>query len=82
MLKRIFEIKKGLMLNRWVIQDKELIYQPTFFKTEINDDAISFEFSVDIAHDKLEGRKPEIAKDSVEQIDKEIETSIRKGSRK
>ena len=82
MLKRVYEIKKGLMESRWVIQDKESISQPSFLKTEIIDGAISFEFSVDIDPDKLNGRRTEIAKDFVEQIDKEIETNIRKGVRK
>ena len=82
MLKRVYEIKKGLMENRWVIKDKESISHPSFLKTEIIDGAISFEFSVDIDPDKLEGRRTEIAKDFVEQIDKEIETNIRNGVRK
>ena len=82
MLKRVYEIKKGLMESRWVIQDKESISQPSFLKTEIIDGAISFEFSVDIDPVKLDGRRTEIAKDFVEQIDKEIETNIRKGVRK
>ena len=82
MLKRVYEIKKGLMESRWVIQDKESISQPSFLKTEIIDGAILFEFSIDIDPDKLEGRRTEIAKDFVEQIDKEIETNIRKGVRK
>ena len=82
MLKRTHEIKKGLMGSRWVIQDKESISQPSFLKTEIIDGAISFEFSVDINPDKLEGRRTEIAKDFIEQIDKEIEINIRKGIRK
>ena len=82
MLKKVYEIKKGLMESRWVIQDKESISQPSFLKTEIIDGAISFEFSVDIEPDKLEGRRTEIAKNFVEQIDKEIETNIRNGIRK
>jgi len=82
MLKRVYEIKKGLIESRWVIQDKESISQPSFLKTEIIDGAISFEFSVDIDPDKLEGRRTGIAKDFVEQIDKEIETNIRKVVRK
>ena len=82
MLKRVYEIKKGLMESRWVIQDKESIFQPSFLKTEIIDGAISFEFSVDIDPDKLEVRRTEIAKDFIEQIDKEIEINIRKGIRK
>ena len=82
MLKRANEIKKGLMESRWIIQDKESISQPSFLKTEIIDGAISFEFSVDINPDKLEVRRTEIAKDFIEQIDKEIEINIRKGIRK
>ena len=82
MLKRVYETKKGLMEGRWVVQNKESISQPSFLKTEIIDGAISFEFSVDIDPDKLEGRRTDIAKDFVEQIDKEIETNIRKGVRK
>ena len=82
MLKRVYEIKKGLMESRWVIQDKESIFQPSFLKTEIIDGAISFEFSVDIDPDILDGRRTEIVKDFVKQIDKEIETNIRKGVRK
>ena len=82
MLKRMHEIKKGLMESRWVIQDKESISQPSFLKTEIIDGAISFEFSVDIDPVKLDGRKTEIAEDFVENLDKEIETNIRKGVRK
>ena len=82
MLKKVYEIKKGLMESRWVIQDKESISQPSFLKTEIIDGAISFEFSVDINPDKLEVRRTEIAKDFIEQIDKEIETNIRKGVNK
>ena len=78
MLKRVYEIKKGLMESRWIIQDKESISHPSFLKTEIIDGAISFEFSVDIDPDKLEGRRTEIAKEFVELIDKEIETNFRK----
>ena len=54
MLKRIYEIKIGLTESRWVIQDKELISQPSFLKTEIIDGAISFEFRVDIDPVKLD----------------------------
>ena len=82
MLKRVYEIKKGLMESRWVIQDKETISQPSFLKTEIIDGAISFEFSVDIDPYKLEERRTEIAKDFVEKIDKEIEKNLRRGVRK
>ena len=76
MLKRVYEIKKGLMESRWIIQNKESISQPSFLKTEIIDGSISFEFSVNVDPVKLEGRKTEIAEDFVENIDKEIERSI------
>ena len=79
MLKRVYGIKKELMENRWVIQDKETISQPSFLKTEIIDGAISFEFSVDIDPDKLDGSRTEIAQDFVKKLDKEIETNIRRG---
>ena len=79
MLKRVYEIKKGLMESRWVIQDKESISQPSFLKTEIIDGTISFEFSVDIDPDKLEGRRTGIVQDFVGKINKDVETSIRMG---
>ena len=82
MLKRVYETKKGLMEGRWVVQNKESITQPSFLKTEIVDGAITFEFSVDIDPVKLDGIKTEIAEDFVENIDKEIETNIRKGVNK
>ena len=79
MLKKVQEIKKGLMDSRWIIQDKESIFQPSFLKTEIIDGAISFEFTVDIDPVKLDGRRTEITQEFVEKINKELETSIRKG---
>ena len=77
MLKRIYEIKTGLIESKWVIQDKEPISQPSFLKTEIIDGAISFEFRVDIDPVKLDERKMVIAQNFLEKIDKELETSIR-----
>ena len=82
LLKKVYETKKGLMEGRWIVKNKESISQPTFLRTEIIDGKVSFEFSVDIDPVKLDGRRTEIAKDFVEQIDKEIETSIRKEVRK
>ena len=79
MLKRVHEIKKGLMESRGVIQDKETISLPSFLKTGIIDGAISFEFTVDIDPVKLDGRKTKIAQDFVKKINKEVDTSIRKG---
>ena len=82
LLKKVYETKKGLMEGRWIVKNKESISQPTFLRTEIIDGKISFEFSVDIDPVKLDERKTEIEEDFVEQIDKEIETSIRKEVRK
>ena len=82
MLKRVHDIKKGLMESRWVIQDKASIFQPSFLKTEIINGEISFEFTVDVDPEKLDERRTEIAQDFIKQVDEEIETSIRKGVRK
>ena len=82
MLKKVYETKKGLMEGRWIVKNKESISQPTFLRTEIIDGKVGFEFSVDIDPVKLDERKTEIEEDFVEQIDKEIETNIRKGVRK
>ena len=69
MLKRVHDIKKGLMESRWVIQDKETISQPSFLKTEIIDGEISFEFTVDVNPVKLDGKRTGIAQYFVENID-------------
>ena len=82
LLKKVHKTKKGLLEGRWIVKNKESISQPTFLRTEIIDGKVGFEFSVDIDPVKLDGRRTEIAKDFVEQIDKEIETSIRKEVRK
>jgi len=82
MLKKVYETKSGLLEGRWIVQNKQSISQPTFLRTEIIDGKVSFEFSVDIDPVKLDERKTEIKEDFVEQIDKEIETNIRKGVRK
>ena len=82
LLKKVYETKKGLMEGRWIVKNKESISQPTFIRTEIIDGKVGFEFSVDIDPVKLDERKTEIEEDFVEQIDKEIETNIRKGVRK
>ena len=44
MLKRVNEIKKGLLESRWVIQNKESISQPSFLKTEIINGEVSLEY--------------------------------------
>ena len=82
LLKKVYETKSGLLEGRWIVQNKQSISQPSFLKTEIVDGKISFEFSVDIDPVKLDERKTEIEEDFVEQIDKEIETKIRKGVEK
>jgi hypothetical protein len=82
LLKKVHKTKKGLLEGRWIVNNKESISQPSFLKTEIVDGKISFEFSVDIDPVKLDERKTEIEEDFVEQIDKEIETNIRKGVEK
>ena len=81
LLKKVHKTKKGLLEGRWIVKNKESISQPTFLRTEIIDGKISFEFSVDFDPVKLDERKTEIEEDFVEQIDKEIETNIRKGVR-
>ena len=82
LLKKVYETKKGLLEGRWIVKNKESISQPTFLRTEIIDGKVSFEFSVDIDPVKLDERKTEIEEDFVEQIDKEIETNIRRGVNK
>ena len=79
LLKKVYDTKKGLLEGRWIVKNKKSFSQPSFLKTEIVDGKISFEFSVDIDPVKLDERKTEIEEDFVEQIDKEIETNIRKG---
>ena len=81
LLKKVHKTKRGLLEGRWIVKNKESISQPTFLRTEIIDGKVSFEFSVDIDPVKLDERKTEIEEDFVEQIDKEIETNIRKGVR-
>ena len=82
LLKKVHKTKKGLLEGRWIVKNKESISQPTFLRTEIIDGKVWFEFSVDIDPVKLDERKTEIEEDFVEQIDREIETNIRKGVRK
>jgi len=82
LLKKVHKTKKGLLEGRWIVKNKQSFSQPSFLKTEIIDGKVGFEFSVDIDPVKLDERKTEIEEDFVEQIDKEIETNIRKGVRK
>ena len=82
LLKKVHKTKKGLLEGRWIVKNKQSFSQPCFLKTESVDGKIAFEFSVDFDPVKLDERKTEIEEDFVEQIDKEIETNIRKGVRK
>ncbi len=82
LLKKVHKTKKGLLEGRWIVKNKQSFSQPSFLKTEIVDDKISFEFSIDIDPVKLDERKTKIEDDFIEQIDIEIETNLRKGVRK
>ena len=79
LLKKVHKTKKGLLEGRWIVKNKQSFSQPSFLRTEIVDGKISFEFSVDMDPVKLDERKTKIEEDFVDQIDKEIETNIRKG---
>ena len=81
-MKKVYETKKGLLEDRWIVKNIQSISQPSFLKTEIVDGKISFEFSVDIDPVKLDEQKTKIEEDFVGNLGKEIETNIRKGDRK
>ena len=78
MLKKVYEIKKGLMEGRWIVKNKESISQPTFLRTEIIDGKVSFEFSVDIDPVKLDERKTKIEEDFVGNLGKGIGKKMKK----
>ena len=44
MLKKVYEIKKGMMEARWIVQNKQSISQPSFLKTDVIDGEVSVEF--------------------------------------
>ena len=44
MLKKVYEIKKGMMEVRWIVQIKQSISQPSFLKTDVIDGEVSVEF--------------------------------------
>ena len=44
MLKKVYEIKKGMMEGRWIVQNKQSISRPSFLKTEVIDGEVSVEF--------------------------------------
>ena len=79
MLKKVNEIKKGLLENNWILQNTDSIPKHLFLKTGTVDGTITFEFSVNLDPFKLKVRKNKIAKDFVHNLYAEIETNIRKG---
>lgn len=44
LLKKVYETKKVLLEDRWIVQNKETISQPSFLKIEIIDGEVSVEF--------------------------------------
>ncbi len=44
MLKKVYEIKKGMMEGRWIVQNKQSISQPSFLKTDVIAGEVSVEF--------------------------------------
>ena len=82
MLKKVNEIKKGLLENNWIIKNRDSIPKHSFLKTGTVDGTISFEFSVNLDPAILKVRKKKIAKDFVHNLYAEIETNIRKGVKK
>ena len=44
MLKKVYEIKKGLLEGRWIVQNKESISQPSFVSTNVIDGEVSVEY--------------------------------------
>ena len=44
MLKKVYEIKKGMMEGRWIVQNKQSISQPSFLKTDVIDGEVSVEY--------------------------------------
>ncbi|MDC0223951.1 hypothetical protein OAK62_00735 [Deltaproteobacteria bacterium] len=44
MLKKVYEIKKGMMEGRWIVQNKQSISQSSFLKTDVIDGEVSVEF--------------------------------------
>ena len=43
-LRKVYEIKKGMMEGRWIVQNKQSISQPSFLKTDVIDGEVSVEF--------------------------------------
>ena len=44
MLKKVYETKSGLLVGRWIVQNKQSISQPSFVSTNVMDGEVSVEF--------------------------------------
>ena len=44
LLKKVYEVKKGLLEGRWIVQNKESISQPSFISTNVMDGEVSVEY--------------------------------------
>ena len=82
MLKKVNEIKKGLLENNWIMHNRDSIPKHAFLKTGTVDGKISFEFSVNLDPAKLKVKKKKIVRDFVQNLYSEIETNFRKGVNK
>ena len=78
MSKKVNEIKKGLLENNWIMQNRDSIPKHAFLKTGTVDGKISFEFTVNLDPAKLNLRKKKITKNFVHNLYTEIKTNIRK----
>ena len=43
-MKKVYEVKKGLLEGRWIVQNKESISQPSFISTNVIDGEVSVEY--------------------------------------
>ena len=43
LLKKVYEIKSGLLEGRWIVQNKQSISQPSFISTNVIDGEVSVE---------------------------------------
>ena len=44
LLKKVYEIKSGLLEGRWIVQNKQSISKPSFISTNVMDGEVSVEF--------------------------------------
>ena len=44
MLKKVYETKSGLLEGRWIVQNNQSIFQPSFISTNVIDGEVSVEF--------------------------------------